>query len=243
MKKNIVLLIMMVIFITACNKEQIMEEKEVNPIINVEYKEDKEIEFLSKVKVSDFINNINGTIKDYEIDTSEIGIRKVEYEYINDDGINVKQDFEINIVDKKAPIIWVSGTYTLTKGENIDVARKIMCADDYDDNPDCKVEGEYDTNKVGSYSLTYIASDSSGNKTSKKFTLKVVNPSNNNSGGGTTTKTNYSDVVSKYKNSNTEIGLDISKWQGDIDFDKLKAAGVEFVFIRVGVAAGSRKRK
>ena len=31
------------------------------------------------------------------------------------------------------------------------------------------------------------------------------------------------------------IGIDISKWQGEVDFEKVKNAGVEFVILRMGV--------
>ena len=34
------------------------------------------------------------------------------------------------------------------------------------------------------------------------------------------------------------IGIDVSKWQKDIDFNKLKEAGVEFIIIRVGSSTG-----
>ena len=34
------------------------------------------------------------------------------------------------------------------------------------------------------------------------------------------------------------LGIDVSVWQGDIDFQKVKDAGVEFVFIRVGSQRG-----
>lgn len=33
---------------------------------------------------------------------------------------------------------------------------------------------------------------------------------------------------------NTHVGIDVSKWNGDIDWDKVKAAGVEFAIIRAG---------
>lgn len=48
----------------------------------------------------------------------------------------------------------------------------------------------------------------------------------------------FSDVVSKHNNDNTLIGLDVSKWQEDIDFEKIKNAGAEFIFIRIGTADG-----
>ena len=46
----------------------------------------------------------------------------------------------------------------------------------------------------------------------------------------------FKDIVSIHKKNNTRIGIDVSKWQGDIDFEKVKKAGCEFVIIK---AAGS----
>ena len=241
MTKRFIYLLLIILFISGCSKSNNVQEIVGNekPIIEIEYKDDREVLFLSKVKVSDFILNINGTIEDYEIDTTEIGEKIVKYVYTNNQGIKINQEFSINVVDKNPPIIWVSGSYSLVKGENINIAEKIMCADDYDDNPTCYVEGKYDSNIVGSYNLKYIARDSSGNESSKDFTLKVVNPSKGNS--SSTTKTNFKDVIKSHKNNNTEIGIDVSKWQGSIDFEKLKNAGVEFVFIRVGYSTGQGK--
>lgn len=34
--------------------------------------------------------------------------------------------------------------------------------------------------------------------------------------------------------ANTKVGIDVSKWNGDIDWDKVKNAGVDFAIIRVG---------
>ena len=45
-------------------------------------------------------------------------------------------------------------------------------------------------------------------------------------------------MVEKYKTDKTKIGIDISHWQGNIDFQKVKEAGVEFVYIRVGRGNG-----
>ena len=108
-----------------------------------------------------------------------------------------------------------------------------MCVDNYDDNPKCNVIGEYDFNKVGSYNLVYEAIDFSGNVTKKDFTLRVVNPSRK------TNNTNYvsipfKNLYNEYKNDNTLIGIDVSKWQGDIDYQQVKEAGVEFVYIKLG---------
>ena len=37
------------------------------------------------------------------------------------------------------------------------------------------------------------------------------------------------------------VGIDVSKWQGKIDFNKVKESGVEFVYIRVGRGNGIGK--
>ena len=176
--KKYLLLILFLLIIVGCgkndieatkNKTKVVDAKDA--IVKVEYKDDREIDFLDKVKVSDFIKSINGTlVDDYTIDTASVGKKEVEYEFTNEEGIVVKQKFDINIVDKEAPIIWNSGSYTLTKEENVNVAEKIMCADNADDNPNCYIEGKYDSNKVGSYKLTYVAIDASGNKSTKDFT-------------------------------------------------------------------------
>ena len=189
-------------------------------------------EFLSEVKVSDFIENINGTIEDdFFIETNELGEKEVNFKYINDDGVKLNQSFKINVVDTIPPVIWLGTSYTVNVNSNINLAKKIMCGDNYDSHPTCEVIGDYDLTKIGTYPITYKATDNSGNVSEINFNLKVVSPSNTTS---KTTTTLFSDVVKKYKNENTEIGLDISEWQDYPDFNKLKEAGVEFVFLRVG---------
>ena len=115
-----------------------------------------------------------------------------------------------------------------------------MCADDTDDTPECHIEGEYDTNEVGTYNLTFIATDKSGNTKNQEFILDVKEPSNQNS-TSTPSKTLFSDAYSKYKSDDTKVGIDVSAWQGDIDFERVKEAGVEFAILRVGSKTGENK--
>ncbi len=42
------------------------------------------------------------------------------------------------------------------------------------------------------------------------------------------------EVVQKHKTSTTKIGVDVSQWQGKIDWPAVKDAGIEFAFIRLG---------
>ncbi len=240
-KKNIIIIICFLIIIIGIGSYFLINYLRVkNAVIKVTLDDTLETEFLSDVKVSDFISDINGTIvDDYVIDTTDIGKKKIEFEYINDDNIKVKYNYEINVVDNVAPLIWLNNSYTVNVGSDISLTDKILCGDDTDPNPTCEVIGEYNMNEAGTYPLVFKATDNSGNVTEKEFNLIVREPkSSGTSSGSVSTKTLFSEVVDAHKTENTEIGLDISKWQGDVDFNALKEAGVEFVIIRVGTSSG-----
>ena len=51
----------------------------------------------------------------------------------------------------------------------------------------------------------------------------------------------FKDFYQENKTANTLIGIDVSKWQQDIDYEKVKEAGVEFAFIRIGTRKGIDK--
>ena len=213
-------------------QEYLEEERIKNAIVKIEYIDPLEVSFNKDIKLSDLILSINGTlIDDFTIDTSKVLSKKISFEYINEENIKVPRTFTLNIVDNTSPIIWLTDTYKVEIGETKKLEELIMCGDDYDDNPECRVIGEYNLNNIGSYKLVFEAKDFSGNTTRKDFTLKVVNKSKSSN--------NYSSIpfkslYNKYKSDNTLIGIDVSKWQGDIDYEKVKAAGVEFVFIKLG---------
>lgn len=215
------------------------ETKNVEVIVN--YKENLTIPFLSEYKVSDFIEYINGEIiDDYVIDTSKLGMNKISFDYINTQNIKVTSFFELNITDDVAPVIWLENTKTITTNYSGNLIDDIVCADNIDDNPQCEIIGYYDTNKVGKYQLTFKATDKSGNETIKNFILNVTEPSEkkNSTSSSTSQKKQFKDIVKEYKTSKTKIGIDVSSWQGDIDYEAVKNAGVEFAFIRVGSTYG-----
>ena len=210
-----------------------------NAVVKVVLKDNLEADFADTLRVSSFIESINGKIvDDYYLDTDSLGKKKIDFEYLNDDGIKIKYNYEINVVDREAPLIWLGKSYNVTKGSEDNLLDKIMCGDNYDNNPECVIEGDYNLDNVGSYKLVFKATDSSGNVSEKKFTLNVNEPSSKKRSNGVKNVTLFSDVIKDYKNDNTQIGIDVSKWQGDIDFSKLKNAGVEFVIIRIGSSTG-----
>ena len=212
--------------------------------VKVVLKKDLNVEFNSKVKVADLIESINGKIlTNYKIDTTKLGEKEIEFKFRNDENIKLKYTFKINIVDTTKPVVWLKDIYNVQVGSDINLKERILCGDNYDNKPQCQIEGEYDLNTVGSYNLIYRALDKNGNITSKPFQLNVYEPvpvPNNEEISQEPVKTNFSDIVNTYKTKKNKIGIDVSKWQGDIDFKKLKKAGVEFVMIRLGGTRGKK---
>lgn len=242
MKKKIIIIIVLVILFTSFIIFGIYLYnylKVKNAKIEVTLIDNLKLEFNDKKHVSDFIKDINGKIVgDYIIDSTKLGNKNIKFNFINDDNIKVKYDYNIEIVDTVKPVVWVGSSYTVLKGSDIDLAKKIMCGDNYDNKPKCSIEGNYDLNSVGKYNLVYKAVDNSGNENNWPFTLNVVEPQQNTNTNYKKVNTKFSDVVDAYKTDNTKIGIDISQWQGDVDFEKIKNAGVEFVMIRVGYQKG-----
>lgn len=211
------------------------EEKLKNATVIVELIDDLSLEFDSDIKLSDLIKNINGElIKDEKIDTTKLGEKEISFKYINDEDIEVPYSFKINIIDTVAPLVWLNSDYYINTNFNSTLEEKILCADNYDDEPVCKVLGDYDTQKVGNYNLEFVATDSSGNETNIPFILHVTKPSTSSSNNNNPSRYKFEDAVTKYKSENASVGIDVSFWQGDIDFEKVKEAGVEFAFIRIG---------
>ena len=200
----------------------------------------------SKVKVKDLIISIEGkVITNKTLNTERLGKQEVSFLYQNKDNEEKKGLFTIEVVDDEKPLVWLSGSYNVRVGSDIKLEKEILCADNYDNNPTCKIEGDYDLNTVGTYNLTYIATDSSNNEERIAFILNVYEPTNVSTTqiqDQTTQReeivTAFNDVVTTYKNKNTEIGIDVSKWQGNIDFKKVKEAAATFVMIRVGSQQG-----
>lgn len=197
----------------------------------------------SKVKVKDLITSMKGkVITNKTINTDKLGEQEVTFIYKSDKGQKKLGKFKIEIVDNEEPLIWLSDSYSVKVGSKIDLEKEILCADNYDEKPICKIKGKYDINTPGKYNLTYIATDSSHNEEKVNFTLNVYQPVST----VPTTKeeqlpplvTTFQEVVENHKTKNTEIGIDVSKWQKEIDFKKVKEEGASFVMIRVGSQQG-----
>ena len=240
MKKVIILIatiVLIIVSITFYNNYKISHAKKIVELTTTE------VETFSSVKLKDLISTINGKIVDNKkIDTTKIGKQEITFHYITDKNIKVPYTIEINIVDKTPPLIYQSSKYSVTVNTTKkELEESLFCGDNYDPNPKCTIEGDYDLNTTGEYNVTFKGVDSSNNISTHSFILKVKEKSNNkntSSNSSYTEYTSFNDIVKEYKNNNTKIGIDISHWQGKIDYKAVKSSGVEFVYIRVGRGNG-----
>ena len=195
--------------------------------VNLNY----DIDVYSDKTLFDFKDDIACNLEsDKEIDTKEVGNTQVTVICRNDEKKRFKYIIDFNVVDTVAPKIILKDSYTVTEGYEKSLTDVIISVDNYDDTPKREIIGDYDFNQVGSYNLVYKVTDNSGNFTTQEFTLNVIPKKKSTP---STSYIAFSDALKDYKTDNTELGIDVSKWQGEIDFKKVKEAGAEFVIIRI----------
>ena len=196
-----------------------------------------------EVKPKDEVVEVNDMVFEYDSDIYIKDIVEIESDQKLDTLTLGEQTFSIKdndktynlnyrVVDTTPPFLNGGSTITVQKGKSVNLVNKYLCGDNHDDKPNCYITGDYDLNKLGTYSLVYHAEDSSGNKVQKNFKLKVV--SKVSSSTSSKPQIALSNYIKKYKTEDTMIGIDVSAWQGNIDYNKAKKDGVEFVIIRVG---------
>ena len=128
----------------------------------------------------------------------------------------------------------------VTNGGEFDINEYISYIDDHDSDVDLTVEGTVDMSTTSSYPLTLWITDDAGNTTSEQMTVYVVDPvepgsSSDYQGEATTANaTPFADFMNAYPGDNVHYGIDVSHWQGNIDWNQVRDAGCEFAFIRAG---------
>ena len=242
-RKFIIILVIILSIICISKLIHIYRVKHAKIIVELK---NTEVDVFDKVKLSHFIKSINGKLIDNpKIDTTTIGTKEISFNYINDDNIEVSYTFNIKVVDKIPPLI---SKYSDIKAytNDKDFYKNIFCGDNYDNKPKCYVKGDYDITTEGVYDIEFIGIDSSKNESRQPMRLTVVNKPKTTK---QTTNTNkkyvfpnnvveLNTIIDKYKTKDNKIGIDISYWQGKIDYKKVKKSGVQFVIIRVGRQKG-----
>jgi len=196
------------------------------------YLNKKELEVYDYIDLSDilYMPSEYELLKNYKINTRELGNVDLEVIYKDNNKDKRKGTLKINIVDTTSPYVGIGNHYTHYLGTNFTFYKDILCADNYDRHVKCEIIGDYDETKLGETKLKFIATDSSNNVTEKNFLLKVIEKPKINS---TSNKLPFEEIKNRLP-SNASLLIDVSKWDKDIDWKKVKSAGIDYAMIRLG---------
>lgn len=111
-----------------------------------------------------------------DVDTSKVGEYKVSYKVPYLHGF-VEYNKTVNVVDTESPTLELKGEKEIEVLQNEKYKEPgVIANDNYDGDitKNAKVKGKVDTSKIGTYTLTYKAADSSNNETYAERTVNVV---------------------------------------------------------------------
>ena len=226
---------------------------------NIEEVQEKEIDVYDEtINIYSLIKGSNVKIltENAMLDTTTVGEHTVTIKYKYKGIRTYKYDLKYEVVDKVAPIFIkkppVTASFYVNEASKqaiTNMLEKITYGDNYDIYPTIKTEGEVDFSTVGDYKVEFIISDSSKNETKLSIAVTIKERPEKTEEENETEKEEeteeneeeeeiinpFEEQINTYKTSNTMIGIDVSKWQGTVDFKKVKDAGCEFVIIRIGV--------
>ncbi len=233
--KKYIMLFLLILLLTGC---KFYDEYKMPEEVSIELN-DNTFEVYSVKTVNDLISdtNVEITNSDKKLKTNKIGEKEIEIEYKYK-----KRDYKYivnyEIVDTESPFIIRLSSYRSTLvNEEIDFCEGASFIDNYDREPTCSITGDYDLSIPNTYYLKYEVKDQSGNITNKDLTLDVFEEwpiyDDYEDDDYEETYTLFSKFKKKYKTDDVMLGIDVSFWQGDIDFEAVKDAGAEFVIIRM----------
>ncbi len=155
----IVIAVLLVIILTKKESGNNLIEKEIQVEVNSEV---DLLSYLDDVKKEDIISG------EIFVDTKKLGEQTIkltdkDHEYI----------FNVRVLDTTKPEISFKKEITTKVGAKIDLLKGVTVKDNSNEELTATVVGDYDFNKEGTYSLKYVAKDSSDNIAEEEFTLKV----------------------------------------------------------------------
>lgn len=232
--KRICLLIVISLFLCGC---KLYDEYKMPKNVNIKISKN-DVFVYDKIKLKDIIKKSNVKInnKDEILHTKKIGKKEIIINYIYKNR-KYKLKTYYTVKDNTKPVFLSANSNRYVKvNEDVNLCDNIVYADNYDKKVMCQIEGEYDLTNIGKYNLKYIIKDNSNNINEEAFTLNVVEdyPKDEENNNYEREKQDFSDMLKKYKTKDNSLGIDVSAWQGDIDFEKVKKAGCDFVIIRIG---------
>ena len=196
------------------------------------------VEYGDYVRAKDLIQVSGGwlTEPDKVYIPSVLGTDELEVEYADIAGEPYTAAVTVTVTDKTPPLMMCPGIIYADVGKEMDPIDYLFCGDNYDPNPKVTVVGSYSLEEVSQYTLQFNAQDISGNTSTKDFVLIVREPIEDNDEDDSTYP--VADFIAKYKSEANTIGIDVSSWQGTIDWQQVKASGIDFAILRIGLQRG-----
>lgn len=141
-----------------------------------------------------------------------------------------------DMVDEKDPFFLICpSSVSIAKGKTFDAEEYVGYADDYDRDVELEVSGEVDSSTTGSYPVKLTLKDDAGHTKTNNMTVIVTESASSDSEPSSSEGSEtFESFQSNYKKEGTTLGIDVSRWQKTIDFEKVKSAGCDFVIIRIG---------
>ena len=195
---------------------------------------DNKLEVYSKVKMRDFIERSNAELlfPDDLVDTKTLGDHETSVK-LKFDGETYSATVRYTVSDTRAPIVLNPGdNAAVPLWSDFSLENYVSYADNYDRSPKLKYKGTVDTSAAGAYPIKATLTDSSGNSFSWDLTVYVgIDPpvQDTMTGDGMS----FDEFRTAYAGDNRAFGIDVSQWQGSIDFNAVKEAGCEFVIMRI----------
>ena len=137
-------------------------------------------------------------------------------------------------MDTRPPVLIGDGTLRLETGTPFDPDSQLCFGDDTDTQPRLEWAGSPDTTQPGTYPLAVTLTDAAGNTAQYTVTVQVQDSFPASSGDPVA----FGDFAARHGGEGRLVGIDVSKWQGDIDFAAVRDAGCSFVIMRIGYASG-----
>ena len=176
--------------------------------LKINYKKEITVNVYDKLNNLESIKSIkNGKIitKRKNINTSSVGVKKINIRVKDFFNRESNISYKVNIVDKESPVIKFKDHIVTDFGVKVDLLKDVSASDNSKKDIKVEVSGKYDFNKSDKYNLEYVAKDDSGNEKREKFILEVKekpvvvtnNNSNNTNSGNTsfTTSKGFSGVT------------------------------------------------
>lgn len=191
------------------------------------------VEVYQRVRLDEFMFDSNAKLLngDELLDTEELGEHEVTLK-LELEGGEAEKTLRYTVADITPPVLLLGDNVLVGVGTWFDLGEHISYADNYDRSPDLSWEGDVDTSEEGIYPITLYITDSSGNQLVRE--IKVAVSDSGSDYYYEDAPIYFSDFAVTYDEPGREFGIDVSRWQGEIDFDAVAAEGCSFAIIRMG---------